>query len=276
MKSVEFVNSDILDYLRARPNGTFNITIGSPPYPNKMKRYGREKKEWHWRTWVNWMYNIVEECNRVTDGYSLFVVNNHVKDGQYFPSHEALLDKLTGAHSDLIIKRPIIWHKNAGSSSKQYLRNDHETIIVVCKRGFEQKCNWSRIARPPKYRSGGSYRQRNTVGDRVAGSAYPKVVLANPGDVLRYTVGGGHMGWDKEDDRLACSCDAPFPLKLVRDMVTIFSEPKDRVLDPFIGSGTTAVACVQRGRACTGVDLDAEPIEVAKQRISRTKFASYF
>ena len=40
-----------------------------------------------------------------------------------------------------------------------------------------------------------------------------------------------------------------------------------KVLDPFMGSGTTAVACVQTGRRCIGIELDQRAFDIACKRI---------
>jgi len=50
--------------------------------------------------------------------------------------------------------------------------------------------------------------------------------------------------------------DNALPLPLVARLVTSFSNPQDQVADPFLGSGTTAIACHQTGRRFTGGDLN--------------------
>ena len=57
----------------------------------------------------------------------------------------------------------------------------------------------------------------------------------------------------------------------VRELVERFSEPGDLVLDPFLGGGTTAVACKQTGRRCIGYELDADMAERARERLANTQ-----
>ncbi|MFG0252413.1 MAG: DNA-methyltransferase [Phycisphaerales bacterium JB038] len=57
------------------------------------------------------------------------------------------------------------------------------------------------------------------------------------------------------------------PLGLIRKFVQVSSNPGDLVVDPFMGSGTTAVACAQLGRRCIGFDTCPEYIEMAKGRL---------
>lgn len=62
---------------------------------------------------------------------------------------------------------------------------------------------------------------------------------------------------------------SPFPVELPRRCIKLFSFVGDTILDPFLGSGTTLIACSQNGRKGTGVDIDADYCELAKQRIVR-------
>lgn len=57
------------------------------------------------------------------------------------------------------------------------------------------------------------------------------------------------------------------PLKVVRPFVCNLTEPGATILDPFMGSGTTGVACMMEGRNFVGIELDAGYFEIAKRRI---------
>ncbi len=58
------------------------------------------------------------------------------------------------------------------------------------------------------------------------------------------------------------------PLKLVADWVAKFSDPGETVLDPFMGSGTTGVACVMHGRKFIGIEKRPDYFELACRRIA--------
>lgn len=57
------------------------------------------------------------------------------------------------------------------------------------------------------------------------------------------------------------------PLDLVSWLILTYSNPGDLVLDPFLGSGSTSDACKRLGRRCIGIELRAEPLEVARRRL---------
>lgn len=62
---------------------------------------------------------------------------------------------------------------------------------------------------------------------------------------------------------------APFPIELPRRCIKLFSFVGDTILDPFLGSGSTLVACAQTKRIGIGVEIDKRYCELAKQRVIR-------
>lgn len=58
------------------------------------------------------------------------------------------------------------------------------------------------------------------------------------------------------------------PVRLIEHLIRLFSEPGHVVLDPFIGSGTTAIAARRTGRACIGIDIEPEYIAIANKRLN--------
>ena len=60
---------------------------------------------------------------------------------------------------------------------------------------------------------------------------------------------------------------AQFPLSLAKDHIISWSNPCDTILDPFIGSGTTAVAALMEHRHFIGFETNKEYFDIAQQRI---------
>lgn len=58
------------------------------------------------------------------------------------------------------------------------------------------------------------------------------------------------------------------PLPLMLELVELFTDPDELVLDPFAGSGTTGVACLRLGRRFIGVEKDAKYAQVARERLA--------
>lgn len=68
---------------------------------------------------------------------------------------------------------------------------------------------------------------------------------------------------------------APYPLELATRLVRMFSFVGDTILDPFLGTGTTALACALAGRNSVGSEIDPDYLNAAQQRI-QSKTASLF
>ncbi len=61
---------------------------------------------------------------------------------------------------------------------------------------------------------------------------------------------------------------APYPVEFAERLVRMFSFVGDTVLDPFMGTGTTNIACARWGRNSIGIELDAAYFELARKRIA--------
>lgn len=64
---------------------------------------------------------------------------------------------------------------------------------------------------------------------------------------------------------------APFPVDLPKRLIELYTYRGDVVLDPFIGSGTTAVAAVETGRHYVGFDTEQSYIDLARQRVAEAR-----
>lgn len=67
---------------------------------------------------------------------------------------------------------------------------------------------------------------------------------------------------------------APFPIELPQRLIELFTYRHDLVLDPFVGSGTTAVAAVRTERHYVGFDTDPDYIALAEQRVAEERASS--
>jgi DNA modification methylase len=74
--------------------------------------------------------------------------------------------------------------------------------------------------------------------------------------------------WDIPPERATrVGHPAPFPVALPKRLIQLYTYEADLVLDPFMGSGSTAVAAVETGRHYVGFDTDAGYLELAKRRV---------
>ena len=253
------VLGDCLAVLKKMPTDSVKMVITSPPYHGKMRRYGSNRKMTD-KEWASWMADVVQECVRVATGEVIVVANGCVRVNRYYPSCERLIVECDDR--GIRCERPVIWHKNATPSRKNWFTNDWEFCMAF---GTKADWNYEAIGTPPKYKSGGAFRQRDSKGKRKQGGSYPTRKITNPRDVLRVTVGGGHLG-----SAIAHENEAPYPEKLVEPFVLALSNPGDTVLDPFGGSGTTIAVAMKHGRKAIAIDNRKSQLVLMSRRIQET------
>ncbi len=78
---------------------------------------------------------------------------------------------------------------------------------------------------------------------------------------------GSRGVWKISSVRANNDHEAKFPVELARRVVRLYSEDGETVLDPFIGSGTTAIAAKQEGRHYIGIEKEPKYVELARQNI---------
>jgi len=64
---------------------------------------------------------------------------------------------------------------------------------------------------------------------------------------------------------------AAFPIELPEWAITVYSQDKDTIIDPFMGSGTTGVACANLSRNFIGIEINEEYFKIAEKRIAQAK-----
>lgn len=108
-------------------------------------------------------------------------------------------------------------------------------------------------------------------GDRP-GMGYESIVVAHPTTRKRWN-GGGRRGVFEHTVRGHEAATMPGehptvkPLPLMIELVELFTDPGDVVLDPFAGSGSTGVACMRLGRRFVGIEKNPTYAQLARDRV---------
>ncbi len=279
---ISIVKADAIKFLRAQPAGSIDLIFSSPPYEN-CRTYGIDFSL-KGQAWVDWMVQVYAAAQPACKGLAAFVVEGKTKNFRWSATPALLMADLHRA--GLKLRKPPAFHRVgiAGSGGPDWLRNDYEFIVCTSP----GKLPWSdnvAMGRPPKFAPGGEMSNRLTNGQRVNGKRYPHKAaargylngdvdrsvgyappkIANPGNVLRYKVGGGVMG-----NRLCHENEAPFPEQLAEFFIRSFCPPGGLVCDPFSGSGTVASVALRHGRSFTGCDLRQSQVKLTKKRILET------
>lgn len=80
---------------------------------------------------------------------------------------------------------------------------------------------------------------------------------------------GSRAVWYLKSVRANDDHEAKFPIELASRVVRLYTDPGDTVLDPFMGSGTTALACILSGRNFIGIEKEEKYVELALDKIAK-------
>ena len=106
-------------------------------------------------------------------------------------------------------------------------------------------------------------------GDRP-GVGWEAIAILHREGKKHWNGGGHHAVWVcniEHGEPLSGKHPTQKPLKLLLDWVAKFTDEGETVLDPFMGSGTTGVACIKLGRRFIGIEKRADYFELACRRI---------
>lgn len=240
---------DTLDMLSKINTQIFNAIITSPPY-NIGKEYEQVMLLDDYIEWsVKWI-NSAEQLLKPDGAFLLNLGYISVEDhGRAVPIPYLLWDKIP-----LYLNQEIIWNYSAGVSCKKYLSPRNEKILWYVKDRENYVFNLDAIrdknVKYPNSKKNGKLRV-NTLGK-------------NPSDVWEIAkVTTGRNRASKERTPHPCQ----FPTDLIDRLVLGFSNAENIVFDPFVGSGTTFISCMQNDRYCIGFEINEKYCEIAKQRI---------
>jgi len=221
-------------------DGSVHLVVTSPPYNVGMEYEGRVSL----RDYLGSLKGVLRECYRVlVDGGRLAINVANTGRRPYIPLTSFVT--VMCLEIGFVMRGEIVWDKGAGirsstawgswcSASDPYLRDEGEFILVFHK---------------------------GSSGRGVGVSTMTK------GEFAEWTVSIWRML--PEGRKVGHPC--PFPEELPRRLINLYSFKGDVVLDPFMGSGTTAVAAVRAGRRYVGYEIQKEYFDVAEERVFLTK-----
>ena len=249
------VNDDCLNMMRELDADSIDLTVTSPPYDN-LRNY---------RGYVFNFEGVARELFRVTKdgGIVVWVVGDATINGS--ETGTSFRQALYFIDCGFKLHDTMIYEKNssafpAAKGSKRYtqifeymfvfvkgkIRND---ITLLCDKPnkWAGHTNWGNNT---QYDKNGNLIQTNNI------KPIPAFSLRN--NIWKYSVGFN----DKTGH------PAVFPEKLAQDHILSWSNAGDVVLDPFLGSGTTAKMAVVNGRRFIGCEISEEYCKVAMDRIA--------
>lgn len=238
------------------PDESIDLVVTSPPY-NIDIRYGNKTKngcileskgvkyadKMNETDYRNMLSAVFAECKRVLkkNGSAWINIKNRYDNGVVIPPFW-----LFDLFQDMYLKNLIIWNFDWGGATNKRFAPRYEFIFWFVKDKDDYTFNLDDVKIPAL-----NYRP-----DRY------KSQLKNPTDVWRISMISGNF-----EERT--SHPAQYPEELIERIILAGTNKGDIVLDPFIGSGTSAVVAKRLGRHYLGYEIVPEYCQIANDRLSR-------
>ncbi|HIU70256.1 MAG TPA: site-specific DNA-methyltransferase [Candidatus Enterosoma merdigallinarum] len=251
-------HDDCLNVFSSLANDSIDLIVTSPPYCMG-KEY--ESISDDIESFISLNKKVLAEAQRVIKkgGSICWQIGFHVKDSVIVPLdcliYEIVqqINEPLSSEEKLYLHNRIIWSFGHGLNAEKRLSGRYETIMWFTK-GKDYVFNLDEIRIPQKY-PGKKYSKGKKAG-QFSGNPLGK----NPSDVWDIpNVKANHV----EKTKHPCQ----FPIAIPQRLIKALTNPNGVVLDPFSGSGTTAIACIIEGRKFIGCEIKKEYIQIAGKRI---------
>lgn len=281
--------TDCADGMRAQPRSSIDAIVTSPPYADQRRYEGgseervteranrngrrpgtknqsrRQRSEAPMVFAREFVDRFLPEMHDVLAPAGSLLLNLGVvmRDGEESPYADVILAGARAMGFKLLQR--MIWFKPNGNtlSDPRFLRVNHEWVFWLAK-SVEAYRGYDRVTRSPH---AASTLRRMSSGFKVdpdderyekRGGSHPlHPEGARPSTIFECAVGGER----------GIKHPAPMALKLARHLVSLSAPEGAKVLDPFCGSGSTGVACLQTGRQFLGMEMEAGYIPECEERL---------
>lgn len=251
------------------PDNCIDLIFTSPPYADqRAKTYGGIKPD----NYVEWFLPKTAQFFRVLKPTGTFILNikERVVDGE---RHTYVIDLISKVRKQgWLWTEEFIWHKKNSYPGKwpNRFRDNWERLIQFNKdKNFAmyQEAVMVPVGSWAKERLATLSETDKTRDESRAGSGFGKNVSNWVGRDKVYPTNVLHMATETGNKNHS----AVFPLDLPEWFIKLFTKSGDVVLDPFVGSGTTALAAIELGRSFVGIDINSEYVTLSRERISESQ-----
>lgn len=251
---IQLINGDCLEEMVNIPDGSVDLVLTSPPYDN-LRTYNGNNTLWGehaWKECIKHLYRVSQQ-----GGVVVWIVGDATIEGSETGTSfkQALWAKECGFN----LHDTMIWDKGCFSAVGS-LKNRYAPV-------FEYMFVWSKGR--PKHFAPIKDRKNLHAGKTARGTIRNRDGSVKPfSKVVTISQNGQRFNiWKQPPKRQRGGHPAPFPTALARSHVVSWSKEGDVVLDPFMGSGTTGVACKNLNRNFIGIELDKTYFDIAEKRL---------
>lgn len=262
---------DCGDTLKDFPDNSVDLIFTSPPYADQRKKtYGGVSPD----EYVDWFLPKTEQFLRVLKPTGTFILNikERVVEGE---RHTYVIELILQMRKQgWLWTEEFMWHKKNSYPGKwpNRFRDNWERLLQFNKSkkfNMYQEAVMIPVGDWAKDRLSNLSQTDKTRDESKVGSGFGKNISNWLGRDLVYPNNVIHMATECSNRNHS----AVFPVELPKWFIKLFTQPGDVVLDPFLGSGTTAVAAIQLARNYIGIDLNPEYVDISRVRVAETQIS---
>lgn len=241
----QIIHGDCLEVMRQIPSDSVDITFADPPF-NLKKKYNTYEDHRDEDAYLDWCREWLFEMVRITKPSGSIFVHNIPKWLTYYAGF--LNEFATFRHW-------IAWDAPTAPMGKT-LQPSHYGILFYAKNPKENK--FYEIRYPHKRCRKCGYLLKDYGGKKKILHPFGPLVSDTWSDIHR-------IRHNKHRDAHPCQ----LPVHLLERLILMSTDEGDVILDPFIGTGTTAVAAARLGRNVIGIDVDSEYVDITRRKFAQ-------
>lgn len=241
----KIIHGDCLKLFKCIPDNSVDITFADPPF-NLKKNYSTYKDRLEFQEYLDWCEKWIYEMVRVTKPTGSIFLHNIPKWLTYYAIY---LNKFA------YFKHWIAWDAPTAPMGKS-LQPAHYGILFYTKK--ERSAKIYELRHPHK-RDRKGILLKDYGGKKNSLHPFGPLVSDVWTDIHR-------IKHNKKRDPHPCQ----LPIHLIDRIILMTTDEGDIVLDPFSGTGTTAISAKRLGRKFIGFELDKKYVEIAQQKIDKT------
>jgi site-specific DNA-methyltransferase (adenine-specific) len=239
------IQGDCLEIMQNIPDNSVDITFADPPF-NLKKKYNGYKDNQNNDAYLAWCKEWILEMVRITKPTGSIFVHNIPKWLTYYAS---FLNEVA------YFKHWIAWDAPSGPMGKS-LQPSHYGILYYIKNSNENK--FYEIRYPHKRCRKCGYLLKDYGGKKDSLHSFGPLVSDSWADIHR-------IKHNKYRDEHPCQ----LPIHLLERIVLMSTDENDIVFDPFVGTGTSAIAAKRLGRRFVGIDIDDKYANITREKLTK-------
>jgi len=241
----KIIQGDCLELLKQIPDNSIDMTFADPPF-NLKKGYKSYRDSLALQEYLNWCEQWISEMVRITKPTGSILLHNIPKWLTYYAT---FLNQMAD------FKHWISWDAPTSPMGKT-LQPNHYGILFYAKQAKQLK--FYEVRYPHKRDRKSSYLLKNYGGKKGGLHPFGSLVSDVWTDIHR-------VKHNKYRDEHPCQ----LPIHLLERLILMTTDENDTVLDPFSGTGTTAIAAKRLGRNYIGLELDSDYVQIAENKLAQ-------